>query len=196
MKTLCRVSDGVSLYIADDIDLLATLAIVDGRTVSDRNAANSVVYDDIEPPEDWNGGDFAYDGTLWTDAARATAKRAMLDWINGFLAQFTTGVADSEPLYWDRKEAVARSYAAGAATAEGKSIIEVEAALTGEKPDELAALIIGHGVVYSQVMAITTGLRRDTAAKIDAAEDLSTIPAILADAQAKALSEAAKLNIT
>ena len=123
------------------------------------------------------------------------AKQAMLDWINGFLARFTTGVADTEPLYWDRKEAVARSYAAGTATTEGKSIIEAEAALTGEKPDELAALIIGHGAVYSQVMAITTGLRRDTAAKIDAAEDLATIPGILADAQAKALSEAAKLGI-
>lgn len=205
MKTICEISTGVSHYLFDDGDALALMPdsiLTGGFKIGHLNAGNAIVYDGVAAPDDWEGGKYCFDGLVWEIREKHEAKAAMLAWINAFLSRFTAGIAKNEPLFWDRKEALARTYIAGTATDDEKAIIEAEAGQTGEQPAELAAVIVGKGAVYSQVMALTTGLRRKTVAAIDAV-DVSQDPemmaaeidAILAGAQTIAMAEAAKLNI-
>jgi hypothetical protein len=197
VKTLCNLA-GKSLYLfADDVQvaLLDRQAIADDFVIGDLNQSNAVLHEGVTARDDWSGGGFYFVSGIWERRERFEAKAAMLDWIDAFLSRFTVGIAKNEPLFWDRKDALARAYIAGTATDDEKAIIDVEAGLTGETPADLCKVIAKKGEDYSKVMALTTGLRRKTVAAIDAAEDLETIPGILAHAQAVALAEAAKLNV-
>lgn len=143
-----------------------------------------------------------FDGQSWSEPVlpptyetASDAKAAMLAWIDAFLQQFTAGAASAEPLAWAKKEDAARAYLANTATADQITMIEVEAGVTGEAPNNLCNLIVGQAGLYTVVIAFTTGLRRKTNTAIDAAVSVDDLPAILSTAQQEAMTKAVSLNL-
>jgi hypothetical protein len=69
MKTLTK--DFVSLYIFDEfmtIYMTNTNVIVGNPQrfiINDCNSTNSVIYDNVYPPENWIGGKYLFNGNEW-----------------------------------------------------------------------------------------------------------------------------------
>ena len=123
------------------------------------------------------------------------AKAAMVEWIAGFTAAVTGPVPVDERLSWDAKEADARAYIAETATAAQTAMIEDEAAITGEVPADLAAIIIAKADTFRAVVARVAGLRRKTIAAIDAVTDPADYETVLLAAKDEAEAMAASLGI-
>lgn len=101
------------------------------------------------------------------EEARAAALRDMAEWIERFTGQFTAGVPAAELVSWPVKAQAARAHLA---TGVAQPLIEAEAALTGEAPDDLAQRIAAKAAAYEAIIARVTGLRRVTEAAIAAAQ--------------------------
>lgn len=72
MQTIVERSTLLSKYIADS-DAIITAGpegILFGNPplfiISDLNSENSLVYSDVEPPSDWFGNKYFFDGDAWT----------------------------------------------------------------------------------------------------------------------------------
>lgn len=124
------------------------------------------------------------------------AKAAMIQWASDFMASVTGPVPIDERLSWDAKEAAARAYVAETADAAQTAMIDGEAAITGEVPADLAAIIIARADTFRAVVSRVAGLRRKTIAAIDAVTDPADYEVALAAAKAEAITLAAALGIT
>lgn len=122
--------------------------------------------------------------------ARADAKAAMRDWIDGFLEPFTAGRPRDEIASWPAKAPAAESHLAGKPSA----MILAEAAVTGENPDELALSIAIKAGAYMVIAAKVAGLRRATEWAINAATSQAEIAAALDAAKAAAVAEMAAIT--
>lgn len=137
------------------------------------------------------------DGTWVLDAAaalgdaKARATSGMVAWISALLASLTAGYPPEEVASWPVKAAAARLHLSGAPQA----MIEIEAQITGEAPDDLARSIVARADKTAAIMAATAGLRRTTAAAIAAAETPEAVAGALAEAQKSALSMAAQMGL-
>ncbi len=92
-------------------------------------------------------------------------------------------VPEAERASWPAKEAAARAHVSGSADAGQTAMLEVEAALTGETVDVLAATIIARADAYKALAGQLTGIRRAAEAAIDAAADADAIEAAVAAAR-------------
>jgi hypothetical protein len=124
------------------------------------------------------------------------AKSAMVEWIAAFTASVTGPVPIDERLSWDAKEAAARAYVATTADTLQAAMIEGEAAVTGEDPATLAAIIIVKADAFRAIAAKVAGLRRKTVTTIDAVKDPADYEVVLLTAKAEAVVLAASLGIT
>ncbi len=126
---------------------------------------------------------------------KASAKRAMLAWIDNLTGIFTADTPIDERLSWDAKEAAARAWLAGTASVEQIALLDAECAITGETRDNLALLILANADLFRAVIGSVSGVRRTTSDAIDAAETPEAVQAVLDAAKAQALAMAAALGI-
>lgn len=143
-----------------------------------------------------NGGEVQPYVALPTFQTADAAKLAMIAWIDGVTAKITGPVPADERLSWTEKETAARAIVASTADQRQTDLIGAEAAITGETVSDLAAKIIAKADVYRAVVARIAGLRRATAAALDAESDPANYETILAAAQSQAVAMAAQLGIT
>jgi hypothetical protein len=175
-QTTARVTtDNGEMFVPADA------ANIDWQRVQEWIAEGNVIADYVPGPK-------------YPDAA--AAKAAMVEWIAGFTATVTGPVPVDERLSWDAKEQAARAYVAETADAAQTSMIEDEAAITGEVPADLAAIIIAKADTFRAVVARVAGLRRKTIAAIDAVTDPADYETVLVSAKAEAEAMAAALGIT
>lgn len=76
MKTVVEKATNLSKYIfSDDVELVMynEMMLTPTFIVSDLNNTNAIIYEDVSPPEDWQGNRYAFNGTTW--AANA-------DWVD------------------------------------------------------------------------------------------------------------------
>ena len=72
MKTITRNDTQISIYIFEDDQVLNIGAenIIVGDPaefiIADCNSSNVTLYESVEPPEDWAGTKYLFDGTTWT----------------------------------------------------------------------------------------------------------------------------------
>ena len=70
MKTL--VKDNFSLYVFQDVEVVniaadkTTIGNPEQLIISDCNSTNSVMYENVSPPEDWSGCKYFYINNTWT----------------------------------------------------------------------------------------------------------------------------------
>ena len=70
MKTLTK--DNVSVFIFDDAEVLSiaeeTITVGDPAKliIGDCGSSNSVLHENVTPPEDWVGRKYLFDGTNWS----------------------------------------------------------------------------------------------------------------------------------
>lgn len=107
------------------------------------------------------------------ETARRVAHRDVAEWIGAALAGYTAGIPPEELASWPLKAAAAKLHLAG----DPQAMIADEAALTGEDPDDLAALIVSMNEPYTRVIASLTGLRRMARQKLDAAKTAGDVAA-------------------
>ncbi|MDP1668602.1 hypothetical protein [Phaeovulum sp.] len=129
-------------------------------------------------------------------AIKASAQAEMLAWVDNFTAIFTADTPIDERLSWDAKEAAARAWLAGTATAEQEALLRAEAEITGESTDNLALLILANADLFRAVIGRVSGLRRTTSDAINAAETPEAVQAVLDAAKAQALAMAAALGLS
>ena len=71
MKTIVELSTNISKYILEDdvaLDITDTHITVGSPVefiIGDMGSSNSVVYENVTPPEDWFGCKFTFDGSTW-----------------------------------------------------------------------------------------------------------------------------------
>ncbi|MEL7513677.1 MAG: hypothetical protein AAGK03_03620 [Pseudomonadota bacterium] len=111
---------------------------------------------------------------------------AFAEFVSSFTLPLIGDIPEAERLAFSAKEAAARAYVAGSATAEETSMIEGEAALTGEAPADLAGYIIMRADIYRKVIAYLSGLRRKLSAQLDAAPDAYQFETLFLAAQGEA----------
>lgn len=69
MKTIVKNADGQSKYLLQDsdvVEMLSTSIVLADLVVSDLNASNATLHENVTPPEDWFGCKYLFDGTTWT----------------------------------------------------------------------------------------------------------------------------------
>ena len=71
MKTLVSISNNKSLYILEDNEVVnfqedsISFGNPEHTFVPDCNSANTKIIENINPPEDWDGGKYYFDGVTW-----------------------------------------------------------------------------------------------------------------------------------
>ena len=115
-----------------------------------------------------------------------------IDWIEKFTIDITGHIPQAERDSWTSKGQAAEAYLNGTASTIQKSMIEVEAAQTGENPIELCNKIVNKLLAYARVAAIIAGVRRKTEMDLKAAEP-EKYDSIIADMKSK-LMELTKGN--
>tara|TARA_Y100001951_G_C11045059_1_gene132465 strand:+ start:134 stop:391 length:258 start_codon:yes stop_codon:yes gene_type:complete len=58
-----------SAYIFEDGDTLTSHAdriVCPALIIGDMNSSNATIHTGVTPPEDWNWGNYLFDGTTWT----------------------------------------------------------------------------------------------------------------------------------
>ena len=71
MKTITDDTQ-VSIYVFEDdkvLDITAENIIVGDPVefiIADCNSSNTTLHEDVEPPADWKGCNYLFDGTTWT----------------------------------------------------------------------------------------------------------------------------------
>lgn len=121
------------------------------------------------------------------DIARTVAVQRMVDWIADFTGRFSAGVPAEEVASWPTKSAAAHAHLVG----DPQPMIVAEAGVTGEDTDDLARAIIVKSDLYTAIIARVTGLRRQTATAIAAADTPEAVRAVLLAArdQAEAMQQ-------
>jgi hypothetical protein len=112
-------------------------------------------------------------------AATRAAEAQLAAAIEAAILARTGTLPPSEPLSWTAKEDAARAWLAGAAEAGQRALLESEAAMTGEPLDTLAGHILAKAEAWRQTIGRLSGLRRRTAARLQAAPDLGALAAAL-----------------
>ncbi|MEM1299391.1 MAG: hypothetical protein AAGH68_08915 [Pseudomonadota bacterium] len=126
----------------------------------------------------------------------ATAQRAMIGWIDAFMAQFTQGYSAAEVQAFPAKAEAARRYLAAGDAPEplDAKLIEPEAEKKGIAPADLCHAILANAERLNEIISLTSGLRSELDQRLGLA-DPSDYAAILTDAQTQAIDEAAALGI-
>jgi hypothetical protein len=138
------------------------------------------------------------DGDGWVEVtptlaqAQDMAMHRLADWAASFMATFTDGVPPQEIASWATKAMAAAAHLAG----KPQPIIIGEAQVTGEKPDDLAAIINGKAQLYTAIIARMTGLRRMATKTISQAKSPADVAEALDDALATAHDILAELGLT
>ena len=69
MKTLVHAKNNLSAYIwADDFPVTVTenMTLTPEFNIGDMNSTNSVMFENVTPPDDWAGCKYLYDAGTWT----------------------------------------------------------------------------------------------------------------------------------
>lgn len=117
-------------------------------------------------------------------SARLAAHARTIDLINAAASAVTGPVPLAEMMSWTAKEEAARrllSMPEGVSDPVIEAIIGGEAAVMGETNEALAARIIANADAYRSIVAHLAGLRRRTAAAIDAADTPQAVQACVDD---------------
>ena len=123
---------------------------------------------------------------------QAKAKRQMVAWIDRLTEQLRAGIPRDEVASWPAKSAEARAFLA---TGTPAPILQVEADLVGVTLTEAAETIVARSTLYETVVGAVAGIRRNTAAAIDAATDAEGVAAALDEALAIASAKATELGL-
>jgi hypothetical protein len=115
----------------------------------------------------------------------ASARTAMLDFINDLTKQITEQYPAAEVSAWPSKAEAARAVIAGAARADQTAMIQDEADLTGVTLTDQAAAIVAKAEVFEGIVAKVSGLRQVTDAWLVEATTSAEREAVLDDAQAQ-----------
>tara|TARA_R100001244_G_scaffold50637_1_gene44338 strand:- start:177 stop:482 length:306 start_codon:yes stop_codon:yes gene_type:complete len=75
MKTIVSNLDNLSKYILENNKTVnsteVNIAVGDPNNldfyIGDLNSNNSTIYENITPPEDWQGNRYTFDGSSWTE---------------------------------------------------------------------------------------------------------------------------------
>lgn len=111
--------------------------------------------------------------------AKEEASTSLVAWVNATTRAITGPVPDDEKLSWTAKEAAARAYLAGTASASDSAFLGGEALITGEELSGLCARIVANADAYRAAISCLTGLRRKTFSAIDAAATPAEVKAAL-----------------
>jgi hypothetical protein len=146
----------------------------------------------IRPSTDhhWQDGTWVYLAPP-IEKLRADALASVQAWATRFTSQFTAGYSAEEIASWPVKADAARKHLAG----DPQAIITAEAALTGEDPNDLSALVVQMADQYETVIAQVTGLRRATRDAIEAATTKEAIDQIVSGALSQAEAMIADLGL-
>ena len=69
MKAIVETGTNLSKYIFDEATELSVTInriVTPHFIIGDLNSSNSVVHNNVTPPEDWVGNKYTFDGTTWT----------------------------------------------------------------------------------------------------------------------------------
>ncbi|MGK7753785.1 hypothetical protein [Roseovarius sp. C03] len=125
---------------------------------------------------------------------KAAAMAALKAYIERFLAPITGAITAEEKVSWPVKEVAAIAYLAGTADASATAMIEGEAAVTTEDPSDLCDKILAEAETFRGLAAMIAGLRRKVSAALDAESDPHKYAAIIAAAEAEAVTLATALG--
>lgn len=90
-----------------------------------------------------------------------------VDWIETFTNELTGHIPQTEKDGWVNKGHAAEAYLANTATVAQKSMIEIEAGLTGEDPVKLSEKIINKLLEHARISATIAGYRRKTEMELE-----------------------------
>lgn len=124
-------------------------------------------------------------------AAKAAAKKKVIDWASATLSRFTAGYPNEEVLAWGAKLTAARRVLDGGA----EPIIQIEAQALGVSPAALAAKVVAKGAPYEAIVALAAAIRGRAHAAIDAANSDAEIDAAIAAALSEARATLASLGV-
>ena len=152
------------------------------------------------PDADWvahiSGAERYFDGQSFAVLAmpapaiadvRAAARRRMVAWIDRLTQQLRADIPRDEVASWPAKAAEARAFLASGTPA---PMLEVEASIVGVDVADLADTIAARAAQYETVVGTVAGIRRTTAAAIDAATTSEDVETALSMALAKAITAA------
>ena len=125
----------------------------------------------------------------------ASARSAMLNFINTLTAQITSQYPAAEVSAWPSKAEAARAVIAGTARADQTTLIQDEADLVGTALAAQAAAIVAKAEVFEAIVAKVSGLRQATDAGIVAATTSAEREAVLDAAKAQATTLAAAYGL-
>jgi hypothetical protein len=126
------------------------------------------------------------------DQLRANAKGEMVAWIDRLTEQLRADIPRDEIASWPAKSAEARAFLANGTAA---PILQVEADMVGLTLTEVAETIVARAALYEAVVGAVAGIRRNTAAAIDAATDAEGVASALDEALATASAKATELGL-
>lgn len=199
-----RVPDAFDLHglVTEDCTpvVIADVEVNDATHWYDRSTETLEEY----PPSPGSWATFDFVQRMWIDlrtseqvaaafeADKAAASAEIVEWVQGFLDQFTAGYPTQETLAWGAKLAAARHILAGGTD----RLIQIEADTLGAPASVLAAKVVAKGEAYEQIVAMASAIRGATQARIAAASDASQLPAILAIAKSAAEAALAQIGVT
>ena len=125
----------------------------------------------------------------------ASARVAMLGFINDLTKQITDQYPSAEVSAWPSKAEAARAVIAGTARADQTAMIQDEADLTGATLADQAAAIVAKAEVFEAIVAKVSGLRQATDAWLMEATTSAEREAVLDDAQVQAATLAAAYGL-
>ena len=126
------------------------------------------------------------------DQLRANAKGEMVAWIDRLTEQLRADIPRDEIASWPAKSGEARAFLANGTAA---PILQVEADMVGLTLTEVAETIVARAALYEAVVGAVAGIRRNTAAAIDAATDAEGVALALDEALATAAAKATDLGL-
>ena len=125
----------------------------------------------------------------------ASARVAMLGFINDLTKQITSQYPAAEVSAWPSKAEAARAVIAGTARADQTTLIQDEADLTGATLTDQAAAIVAKAEMFEAIVAKVSGLRQATDAWLVEATTSAEREAVLDAAQAQAVTLAAAYGL-
>jgi len=123
------------------------------------------------------------------------AKQAVKGWIEKLLNQITDRYPRQEIDSWATKNEAARAVMADNARPDQTALIQAEADALGETLLNQATLVIAKADQFSAIISLTSGIRQQVDASLDAASTPAEYGAIISAALTKATVEAAAVNI-
>lgn len=99
-----------------------------------------------------------------------SAIASLIEWTENFTISITGPRPEAEKLSWLMKGPAARAYLSGTANSSQKKMIEIEAVITGENPDDLANTIVTKADIFETIAIQIAGIRRKTENALTTAE--------------------------